>query len=85
MLSLSHTLVTWRAQRMGIVPVAFALKLTHSNRVGLAVPEASPSPPSSRADGAAGRTFAEQQQVSPHRLNSGGDALAIPSFCINPL
>jgi hypothetical protein len=48
---------------MGIVPVAFALKLTHSNRVGLAMPE--DSPPSSRVDGAAGRTFEEQQLVSP--------------------
>jgi len=39
---------TVRRQRMGVLEVAFALKLTQGNRVGLAAPGKSPLP--SRAD-----------------------------------
>ena len=46
-------------QRMGVASVAFALKLTQGNRVGLAASETSPPP--SRAG--TGPATAEQQQV----------------------
>ena len=46
---------------MGVLEVAFALKLTQGNRVGLAAPGKSPLP--SRADDVRAAT-AEQQQVA---------------------
>ena len=67
-----HLLVSLRVpQRMGVVSVAFALKLTKDNRVGLAASE-TPSPPSlnSRA-GDAGAATAEQQQVVRFPLRPG--------------
>jgi|NorSeaMetagenome_1021524.scaffolds.fasta_scaffold116254_1 hypothetical protein len=49
---------------MGVLEVAFALKLTQGNRVGLAAPGKSPLP--SRADDVRAAT-AEQQQITPLR------------------
>ena len=81
-----HLLVSLRVpQRMGVVSVAFALKLTKDNRVGLAASE-TPSPPSlnSRA-GDAWAATAEQQQVVRFPLRPGHEySPCIPGALTSP-